>query len=446
MSTTEPTSKPVPLLDAPDSTFDTDTRAGDGVDKVLCGICRRQFMKYACPTCNLSYCSLMCYRSEAHSQCTEAFYKKSLEEQIRSEPSKTMEEKREMLNMLKRFEEESANVDQEDLLGSESGDEEKSLSKRLENVDLDSADTDLLWSALNEKQREQFMRAMSDPSSELAQELLASEDLGLHSFAPWWEAPPMPDTANQQRDGARPKMMELPESMALTTGSVKHPSLLYNLFAISLAYVCTTRRLQLSPLSAITPGDPDVNIAQDLLLKVVPFLADPKSAIVFESVEEVVMDVWSRVDFSHSEIAQSLVDAVHLLRPSLVTVQNPTLFPSSSSMLESHPRVNAFRMLSDLHTLFGYSSKSKSNVRMGTSQKRVSHIRHKLVFYGAHLVRCPDLAYARMLGAVGDRARLAEDEASKAKLERQGEHEEMVSSTGEALSRGIQPVIEEIIH
>ncbi|KDQ19002.1 hypothetical protein BOTBODRAFT_481020 [Botryobasidium botryosum FD-172 SS1] len=399
MSTTESISKPSIILG-----LSVDIDADTNADKVLCGICHRQFMKYSCPTCNLSYCSLTCYRSDAHSQCTEVFYKRSLEEQIRSEPSKTTEEKRQMLSMLKRFEEESANADEEGLLGSGSGDEaeaeEDNLSKRLENVDLDSADTNVLWSALSEKQREQFMRAMRDPSSELAQELLASEDLALYAFTPWWEA-----SSIDGSEHAPPAMMELPESMVGGTGSVRGPSLLYNLFAISLAYAYATRRLQLSPLSSIAPTGPDGDAAHGLVVKLVPFLADPKSAVVFESVEEVVTDIWSRADLSRLELRQSLGDAVRLLRPSLVTVESPTPFAPGSGMVESHPRVNAFRMLSDLHTLFG-------GARRGASQKRGVHIRRKLVFYGAHLVRSPDLAYARMVGAVGTKAREVEAEGT----------------------------------
>lgn len=31
--------------------------------------------KYSCPRCNILYCSVNCYKSEAHLQCSETFYK-----------------------------------------------------------------------------------------------------------------------------------------------------------------------------------------------------------------------------------------------------------------------------------------------------------------------------------------------------------------------------------
>lgn len=39
--------------------------------------CQSQNFKYSCPRCNIKYCSLDCYRSQAHRQCSEAFYKVS---------------------------------------------------------------------------------------------------------------------------------------------------------------------------------------------------------------------------------------------------------------------------------------------------------------------------------------------------------------------------------
>lgn len=91
--------------------------------------CRRQFAKYTCPTCNTPYCSLTCFRSQvrfcsnkflilrtidfrkAHTQCSETFYKKEIESEIHAEPSKNAQERQRMMDLLKKFEEESV-VDQ----------------------------------------------------------------------------------------------------------------------------------------------------------------------------------------------------------------------------------------------------------------------------------------------------------------------------------------------
>lgn len=37
--------------------------------------CFKEPQKYCCPRCNIQYCSVGCYKSAKHSQCSESFYK-----------------------------------------------------------------------------------------------------------------------------------------------------------------------------------------------------------------------------------------------------------------------------------------------------------------------------------------------------------------------------------
>jgi hypothetical protein len=77
--------------------------------------------------------------TQAHSACTEAFYKSALAEEIKSEPAKSSGEKQQMLELLKRFEEES--IEDE---GSSESDE---LASRLEGIDLSKSIYQIdLWS------------------------------------------------------------------------------------------------------------------------------------------------------------------------------------------------------------------------------------------------------------------------------------------------------------
>ena len=50
---------------------------------------------YTCPRCSKPYCSLRCYRSEAHVQCTEQFYR----ECVRSELEGKMYDEREVKSL-----------------------------------------------------------------------------------------------------------------------------------------------------------------------------------------------------------------------------------------------------------------------------------------------------------------------------------------------------------
>lgn len=103
--------------------------------------CATQFSRYTCPHCNLHYCSLSCFRSDKHSGCSEKFDRTSLLEEINSSKDKTGEEKKGMLELLKKFEEEAANnengLEEEDEEEDEEGDEERRLlEEKLEGIDL----------------------------------------------------------------------------------------------------------------------------------------------------------------------------------------------------------------------------------------------------------------------------------------------------------------------
>jgi hypothetical protein len=70
---------------------------------------------------------------KAHTQCSETFYKKEIEAEIHAEPSKNAQERQRMMDLLKKFEEES--VADQTLLEDE--DEDPSdLERRFGAVDL----------------------------------------------------------------------------------------------------------------------------------------------------------------------------------------------------------------------------------------------------------------------------------------------------------------------
>ncbi|KAH7907895.1 hypothetical protein BJ138DRAFT_1069686 [Hygrophoropsis aurantiaca] len=148
------------------------------IDKALCGLCQRQFSRYTCPTCNAAYCSLTCFRSECHAECSESFYRKEIESEDGTK--NRAQERMHMMELLKRLEEQ----DGDDIF--EDGDDEDDkgqditgLSRRLADIDIATAPSDTLLSLLNPQQREKFFGALKDPESELAQQLLASASTGV---------------------------------------------------------------------------------------------------------------------------------------------------------------------------------------------------------------------------------------------------------------------------
>ena len=93
----------------------------------------------------------------------------------------------------------------------------------------DSASSDAIWSMLTPEERNKFTKALEDPSSQLAQELLASERLEKEIKQPWWKAPVL-DEDGLRRFGSKPEMLEIPPSM-IQPIPVGHP-LVYNTCAL----------------------------------------------------------------------------------------------------------------------------------------------------------------------------------------------------------------------
>ncbi|KAF8262240.1 hypothetical protein EI94DRAFT_1688271 [Lactarius quietus] len=347
----------------------------------FCGICRRQFSRYTCPRCNLLYCSLSCFRAETHSQCSEPFYRNQLASDIHTEPSTSAAERKGMLELLKRFEQDS--LDDPFAHPEENSDDDEgpvdNLEQRLAGIDLGSASADTIWAALNPEERSRFTRAVQDPTSELAKTLLTSPDLVDDVPAPWWTSSltTTPVNAPASRPAPRPELIAIPDSflVAPTPPSPPAPAfpLAYNLVAILVAYAYASRHLSAYPLAS----SPD---ARTLVSRLVPFLVSRDDKTRFPGIESASTDLFSRFDagtVTPSVFALLLRDAATLLRPPLVA--------------EGDEGVPALRALSDLHELF---------------KSRAPRTAAKVVFYAAQVqyTSAPFCAPSLWTRSVGQRS------------------------------------------
>ncbi|CAB0007980.1 unnamed protein product [Nesidiocoris tenuis] len=146
----------------------------------MCQLCNSIRSKYVCPRCNISYCSVSCYKSPNHSDCSEEFYKGNVQEWLAAEGTDP-EAKNEMMEILKRINQQDDEFD--DCIDESDGDsdEEESLSDRLAMVDLDNPDE--LWAKLLPEEKQEFL------------ELIKSGDVAklVPEWEPWWEDKhPMP--------------------------------------------------------------------------------------------------------------------------------------------------------------------------------------------------------------------------------------------------------------
>lgn len=87
---------------------------------------------YACSLL-LGTVDWQCILWKAHDQCSEAFYSKEVESYIHSGPSKTLQERQKMLDLLKKFEEQS--IDDETVF-KDGGEEDSSFAQRFTGIDL----------------------------------------------------------------------------------------------------------------------------------------------------------------------------------------------------------------------------------------------------------------------------------------------------------------------
>ncbi|KIK63378.1 hypothetical protein GYMLUDRAFT_72076 [Collybiopsis luxurians FD-317 M1] len=416
----------------------------------ICKICTRQVSRYTCPECNIPYCSSTCFKSPLHTNCSEAFYKKQIQENVQPAQS---QERLKMMEILKRFEENNFDIEDE---GDDDEDDEDDLARRFESVDIASASPDALWSLLTQEERDRFIKALEDPSSSLAQNLLQRLE-----SKPWWEEP----------SSSFPELIQVPESMVkpFPTG----PPLIYNMIAICIAYAFTTRQLATSSLSS--DSDADHQQATGLLTSLVPFLFDKKSTTLYMNISDAVQDVWSRLDKStinsnptspsSSSPSPSLftilmLDTATLLRPMHIGVISSSSSSSSSSAprststspfdIASHPNRTPIYVLSDLHHLFDPLTR-KTSSSSSSSSSSSKHITHKLLFYAAHILSTPPLVLKSLTEDVERRMREMEKvdqeaEGASASTARAGT--ETRNGEGEEengrRNTSIKPLIEEI--
>ncbi|KPJ11644.1 Zinc finger HIT domain-containing protein 2 [Papilio machaon] len=143
-------------------------------DERLCGICTTNRSKYCCPRCEIFYCSLDCYKSEKHLDCSESFYRDCVNEELSSYHAGD-EAKRKMIDILKKVQ--NKDVDEEESETEESIDSdddiEIDLHERIKDLDLNDADA--LWNALTEDEKNEF-------------EAVVRGDVGsvLPQWKPWW--------------------------------------------------------------------------------------------------------------------------------------------------------------------------------------------------------------------------------------------------------------------
>ncbi|KFB43759.1 AGAP001270-PA-like protein [Anopheles sinensis] len=131
-----------------------------------CRICDKKPAKYSCPRCNVLYCSVDCYKSQQHLECSEGFFRENVVQELalRQKEDEVKESSKAMVEILRRVEladsldgeEDEALSDNPDEETPDSDDEDQDfeLADRLNGVDLD--DPSSVWERLTGAEKEEF--------------------------------------------------------------------------------------------------------------------------------------------------------------------------------------------------------------------------------------------------------------------------------------------------
>ncbi|WVW79523.1 hypothetical protein I302_101492 [Kwoniella bestiolae CBS 10118] len=338
-------------------------------DKKICGICRKNESKYVCPRCNVLYCSLDCFRDESHSQCSEPFYKSTVLSSIASDPKAGLEEKKSMVEMLRRFEETQAEGGEgsEDFLKEleelEKEEEEyDELLEKLNGVDLDSIDSNQLFHLLPQQHRDAFLQALKNPDSEEAKSLLeeATKDQNrkVPEVLPWWEEQQLDNDEevdlDDHEDQEKRKGLQTAPSPALIpdqiVDAISPPEgvgnkLVYNAIALCIAYLHTLLSFRLPSLSSsyLVEADLTSQEIKESIGKLVPFLVDPKSTVRYENPSSAWGNVWDKIVDDLPPDQTNLSTLHHLLSLLSALIHPPIAQPSLPKL---------FYILSDLYGLY----------------------------------------------------------------------------------------------
>ncbi|KAL5284871.1 ZNHIT2 family protein [Megaselia abdita] len=213
-----------------------------------CKICNKNKSKYSCPKCNLLYCSLDCYKNESHSECTEEFYKKNIQEELslRSIEDANSADKKKIYEILNRVNNEDFLYDGEDDIEDIDSDDDvdEDISVRLQGIDIN--DSEELWKQLTEEERQVFQNLVNN-----------GDILNLiPEFIPWWEQKKkIIEVGKSESTEQLPEILKtIPDFDKLTTKPVS-PCLHFNTCNILGSYTTLVRYFNgehhLNPLESI---------------------------------------------------------------------------------------------------------------------------------------------------------------------------------------------------
>ncbi|KAJ2231338.1 hypothetical protein IWW45_005504 [Coemansia sp. RSA 485] len=282
-----------------------------------CAICEKPSAKYSCPKCKIQYCSLACYRDQKHIGCTETFYKQQVEESMQAQKTDD-QAKRQMKELMQRFQEQIAEDDldigtldshQDSYTDSDNSDSDEGgdLAERLQDIDIDDVmdhqSAAKIWDRLTKTERDRFL------------DILDKQEIGdiLEPWVPWWDS---------KQHAKQSKIVELPDAEnsvdtkisnpcgvpaildigvpVQTLAKKVHPSVIFQIIQIALAYVYMMRHVNGEPRKE------NLQLAFEDMTMVSPLLSS-KTADVYPSAHEALVTGFCNIDIGLSGEAKTML-------------------------------------------------------------------------------------------------------------------------------------------
>ncbi|TIA80979.1 hypothetical protein E3P81_02721 [Wallemia ichthyophaga] len=264
----------------------------------VCGICSLNLSVYICPSCNVPYCSLSCYKSDKHGQCSDRFVTQQLKETEDSPIDHS--QRHQFLNLLKNHYNQTSEDHLNFLKDEDSDDDDDTLIQRLSSIDLDNSTHDDILNILTQAEKDRFHELFLPSNRSHLTQLLQNQ------LQPWF-------------DQFDPTSFVNPFNLTSIPVFEGGQLLSSNLAAIIFAYAFILRRYSFNLLSSFDNISTDVSDAKKDF---------PNSKFVYNNPSEAVQSIWSSLP-SHLRSQQLYITLLHdiklLLSPPQIIRQDDTL-------------------------------------------------------------------------------------------------------------------------
>lgn len=273
----------------------------------ICGICTLNFSVYICPSCNIPYCGVNCFKSDKHGDCNNKFISQQLQDL--ADTSSDHSQRHQFVTLLRNHYKNISDDDLNLLENEQDSDNDDTLIQRLSSIDLDNSAPDDILNVLTQSEKDQFHNLFLPSNRSHLSQLLHNQ------LQPWFDHFDSTSFVNP---------FTLTSFPVLKGGQL----LSSNLVAIIFTYAFILRRYSFNLLSSFDNISTDVKNAKRDLVNLLPFVFQSNSKFVYSNPNEAIQSIWSSVSSqlrSHQLYITLLHDIKLLLSPPQLIRQDNTL-------------------------------------------------------------------------------------------------------------------------